>query len=80
MNVQWAGDLKALIEFDSSNRDKLPHIVKSSMCLGWANPCRIRLIRRAAHDSANSSSCNGSEDEITDSNGGDAGGSDQKEG
>jgi hypothetical protein len=50
VKVQWAGQLRALMDFDESNRNSLPHIVDCYMRLGWNTPCKIRLIRRADDD------------------------------
>jgi hypothetical protein len=47
MKVQWVGHLQALVDFDSKNRDSLPHIMECYIQLGNSSPCNIHLIRRA---------------------------------
>ncbi len=46
IKVQWAGHLKALVEFDCAHRDTLPHIVDCYLRLGWKDPCTVRLLKR----------------------------------
>lgn len=46
IKVQWAGHLKALVEFDCTNRDTLPHIVDCYLRLGWKDPSTVRLLKR----------------------------------